>query len=708
MVALRAYLLTSQSPGDWDVTVHRDLETLNSEWNSLLGQNSNSSGVVHLGFGSIHPTNLEGLFAQHPGRVLVSEAAKWALPPGFKTSSRAIGHLELAEADFALPVYLGIEGWGYSVQDDELPEEQDIPESPASVNVQLLDVVGWLARLQEDEPAGVFQELISRKVTNDDEYLGARREMPEKLRDELDLARFNYLSRTLEPDDFEGLIYALPLFVLRRKIDDMGLSVRIKHVFGTNHIKVVEDLEKFRPIDLLGLTNFGRTSLRDLMVGLRLAVDEGPQTSPVLEEKANDRSLLENYRASTSALPANAREILAGRLGENGPRQTLEEVGTRLNVTRERIRQLEAKHISRIIEKYYWDDVIGLKLSALRENRTEPIYLELLEVEDPWFIGFEDNLEHLKWIIEYFTKDNPKSYFVIEAGGRRVVTTISEDSWGRMSKSFRDAILNGDYEGSPETEVLRLAESIAGSYGAPELGSLLLRQHSQIIYLSEPSNGGERTVTAVGSKVSTAIFSVLNEADRPLYYSEIARRVMEDHGVKTTERAVHGALPRSGGVLYSRGTYGLPHHLPIPEDLRESVRDFLEQVVITWPDERQWHSGELADLVAEDFPELGNDVNQYVIDRILERSGSLQYLGRHVWAYAPDQELTTGDRTNIATICEEILRDIGHPLSTVALIEEVKKRRGVGNLAQIHPRGGLVRTEDGNWALIDWEDDPIS
>ena len=52
-------------------------------------------------------------------------------------------------------------------------------------------------------------------------------------------------------------------------------------------------------------------------------------------------------------LKPREREVLKKRFGFEGPAQTLEEVGQNMNVTRERIRQIEAKAIRRLRHPTY-------------------------------------------------------------------------------------------------------------------------------------------------------------------------------------------------------------------------------------------------------------------------------------------------------------------------------------------------------------------
>ena len=71
--------------------------------------------------------------------------------------------------------------------------------------------------------------------------------------------------------------------------------------------------------------------------------------NPPLFEMVSQTILTDTIHEILAALPEREREVIRLRFGfEDGREYTLEEVGTRFNVTRERIRQIEAKAIRRL------------------------------------------------------------------------------------------------------------------------------------------------------------------------------------------------------------------------------------------------------------------------------------------------------------------------------------------------------------------------
>ena len=84
----------------------------------------------------------------------------------------------------------------------------------------------------------------------------------------------------------------------------------------------------------------GETTIGDLVAN---------DTSPLPEEEVGTAHLRKNARVLLGTLEGREREILVMRFGLDGaPEHTLEEIGAKMSLTRERIRQIEASALRRL------------------------------------------------------------------------------------------------------------------------------------------------------------------------------------------------------------------------------------------------------------------------------------------------------------------------------------------------------------------------
>lgn len=84
------------------------------------------------------------------------------------------------------------------------------------------------------------------------------------------------------------------------------------------------------------------------------------QTAPSPAEQASNSNLAANIASLLDELPERDRQILKYRFGmQDGEPRTLEEVGKLFNVTRERIRQIEAKALKKLRHPKYLERLSG-------------------------------------------------------------------------------------------------------------------------------------------------------------------------------------------------------------------------------------------------------------------------------------------------------------------------------------------------------------
>ena len=79
MLPLRAYLIVKGSSNNWNVTVHRDLDSIVTAWASTY-KNDKLTGVIHVGFTRSDTSefeNLINLFLRECAELKRKPVVKW-------------------------------------------------------------------------------------------------------------------------------------------------------------------------------------------------------------------------------------------------------------------------------------------------------------------------------------------------------------------------------------------------------------------------------------------------------------------------------------------------------------------------------------------------------------------------------------------------------------------------------------------------------
>lgn len=253
------------------------------------------------------------------------------------------------------------------------------------------------------------------------------------------------------------------------------------------------------------------------------------------------------------------REIISRRFGLDGKKQTLEEIGKLLDITRERVRQLEKAILVRLriasedgllpevaaAEKIIIRYLIESGRTARIDELAKKIYgREATEDECSVVCFLSSILTNLTMLSE-----NDRYYTTIgiaEYGDEReirkkidlVVQTIKDNGEAiSMDELFNrlDGYEHPDYIEAIAKSSKRLA-SLSGKWGLSKWSSV------------NPRN------------IRDKIFFVLTEAGKPMHFSEIAKAIAESNFSKknVTVQAIHNELikdPRF--VLIGRGIYAL-------------------------------------------------------------------------------------------------------------------------------------------------------
>ncbi|CCK76823.1 probable RNA polymerase sigma factor [Oleispira antarctica RB-8] len=579
------------------------------------------------------------------------------------------------------------------------------------------DYEDWLVDLEYEEPE-LLTELIPYGISNEQSYLSSAHKLERRCRDKIDMFRYQVMYRRIDSNNIEEFLKILPESIRRVDLSLLGLTVRILNVLKLQSISCLADLDGISLGSMMRWPNFGRKSANDIhniisseievlmdqvsMVSMELGVIESNSEVVVEEgedyviEKISAKPLKEHFENALSQLKEKHREVIEHRTGYHGRTKTLEEVGCLIGVTRERVRQIQKKYVEKIIEREFWDDCIAIKIGQMLIDRNEPLYLEMLEVEDKWFAGFMGNYSNLAAIIEMFSEAEIR---IIKINGANIVTRIKKDDWETGISQFRISLKDKAADGNwTRSDINMTFKSFLTGYGAEELLSLLWDQFSDSLQFSGESD--ENKLLGFGRTAEAAVRAVLVQAEKPLHYSEIAMRASAILGKAVDERRAHGAAPTQGGLLYGRGVYGLAHFNPVSERMCKNIILVVVQKIYDGPLNKQWHCNEIIAQLKAQFPALPGELDHYVLNIILGDSEKLVYLNRMVWARA-DSEQKIGDRIDMADAYVKILEDAGGPLKGSELRQRLQNIRGLGDTVQLQPNEYMLQIGPDFWGLLE-------
>ena len=793
MASLKLYLLVLSEDDPAKISVHRDLNTLESEWNNC--NRSNCVGIIHIGFFRPKPSKPDVLL-RHKGHILVTTAAKWALPEIYGSSKTIISELKLPNQ--TIPLHLLLKGIGYDLDEppahfevsieassgdmtiveaaQEVLADSDVPINKEEIfakmverglykfgvkkPVSVLDIElnkhtvgtkcsnpgpplftkfsdnryflidndlpaseGWLKSLSQENP-DLAEAARSYGIYNEHSYEVNRQNLSNNQQDELDVFRFHYHLPQIDRSDPQAVVGILPKSILESHVTSIDMPVRVLNVLRANGIRTISELSGVSSFEMLKWPNLGKKSITDLISSLinaaeRLTdlvkttkteisgipgINSDPPEQDELDEDSVSRQLelasaiplKTHFQQALDSLKEKDRRVIECRTGYNGQVMTLEAVGELIGLTRERIRQIQKRYVGRIIKREYWDDCIAYKIGQLLIDRTAPLYLEMLEIEDPWFRGFMGNYSHLASIIELFSKNEIR---VIKINGASVVTRIKADAWDYLVTNLRKSLKDKAEEGGWTRQDIEITLSTELSQnGAEELFPLLWGEfEGSLQFESEESDA---KLIGFGKSAEAAVSAVLARAEKPLHYSEIAERAAEIYGKPVSERLAHNASPRLGAKLYGRGVYGLPHHNPIPDRMCKNLQLIVAKMIQDGPLMKQWHCAEIISRLKKRFPALPVELDHYLLNIILENVENVSYLNRMVWARS-DSGQSADDRVDMADAFTRILEDNGGPLKGKELKDRLSQIRGVVENLQIQPNDRMIQIGPDFWGLID-------
>lgn len=746
MRLIRTYLLV-YTGNTWECSIHRDYETLYETWMKYYNTQQ-STGVIHVGINRPDIEAFKECVATYEGRMVLTESARWTFLPLSQCDPVSIGKVE------GIPLYIALNGWGYDIRTADLGLIQapptDINEEQHSVNDQeqgilllTIEALNLPVRAANCLAAANIS-LVGDLIKCTESYLT---KLPNfgagSLRDiNRALFKFNLtLSQTLDQNstDLHGFarplyffndgnqeLFKIPDWLSAAPLEKLNLQVRTSRALSKAGVNNIGDLEKFCSEMLLEIPNFGRTSLADLIQQLNFAIErssnsveflhglvDGENNPSISNPDASLRlgsafkklgSLSEVISSAISSLPENSKEIISARMGMPPLEpMTLQEVGEFVGVTRERIRQIEAKAMLRLGRDPVWADVLEEKLNNLLEDRTDPLPINGLSILDTWFTGVENIIAPLNYILKQkHILDHRFSIF--DVNGQLILSKLNQDEWVDALRLAMKILEDSAERKIRLSDAIYLVEELLPAKGR-ELRSELWVAAKRFAHFSAESVDDEPILVSYGRGADAMVEAVLIESDRPLHYSEIRECVEARYGKDIGIRRAHNSAAVVG-LSYGKGFYGLMKHCQLTSQEIALVREEIVDEICSGVINRQWSNAELMDVLHTRGVDFGDKLNIHILNVVLMGLNEITYLGRSVYQ-SSEVALNRPRRIDIRQAVVSLLMQAGRPMTNKEIKDNLKKDRGISDNFQIQPTGPLINVGAGLWGLIE-RDLPIN
>lgn len=288
-----------------------------------------------------------------------------------------------------------------------------------------------------------------------------------------------------------------------------------------------------------------------------------------------------------AVLDVRQKKVLTKRYGlDTGEEQTLAELGKAFNVTRERIRQIEASAIAAVRGKAkdgHLDMLVTSAMSHLQKTggvRREDHLLEELKA----FAGGKEMPVNFANQIRFLLEISGKIMYHREDDALNSHWHLAE-SHQQKAKDFLESLVSHLRDKKHETLHEKKFEQFFGEM--VELQKLEKEVARHYVHISKKFGSnlyGDFGLTEwpeVSPKVSRDwIYLILKKAMKPLHFNEIATEIRRLRPAKKTNtQTIHNELIKDRRfLLVGRGIYGLREHDALPAG---TIRDILLHILKT-------------------------------------------------------------------------------------------------------------------------------
>ena len=459
-------------------------------------------------------------------------------------------------------------------------------------------------------------------------------------------------------------------------LTDIELPARLRSYAKREGITTLGDLAKRSQLELVAAPNVGRASLAALPRVITQHLE-----SLVADGTAPDDERLESFKGAVEGLDPMLRIIATRRSGLGGDPVTLQELGDMFGVTRERIRQLEAK-VCEALGRHPWAKRATVRVAAALEGGAVS-FASL--ARDPWWATACERPAVVEFVVEQVLASD---VFVIELDAEywlsRIKASLVDSARSELLRAAEAIPLPGPFARF-EPLIAKAAEGLGPGIAQHLRNELRGRMRFDVRAGESPQDN----VLALGDTRNAEILALLRAAPEPLRVGDIQARPGGARVGRFPEEVIH----------FGRGTVGLRQHFPDFEKWREALVPDAVKLIATLGPERQWHCSELLDELREEH-EIPEWLTAFGLAALIKADGRLRYLGRLRVALPGSRD--NESRLFVHEALEEILAEAGEPVLRAELLQKLGKRLGASELSlqQVFTRPQFVRIDGERIGLL--------
>jgi hypothetical protein len=432
-------------------------------------------------------------------------------------------------------------------------------------------------------------------------------------------------------------------------LDEVPLTARLRNYMEREGLKTLAELAKRSAAELQDAPNLGRKSVKDLFEAVTSFRERAEARARLAQT-----GLLASWKGLLQEQEAVPRMVLTLRAGLGGRAEKLQQIGDTLGITRERVRQIEARLVESLGREGVWLRAVRARVDQALPGGAVP--LSLL-AGDPWWAGIVALPEALDYLGERIFGD-----------AIRVIDVDDVPYLARCSQETFDKAWS-DLERRAEQIALPAPVSAFGALVEPHrerigeaLAEVLRERLRSLLHIE--AEGDDPRVLGFGDNQVAAVMALLRASPAPLHADEIRERVGAGRRV-ALERLPEDAL------LLGHGLYGLTRHFPEWATWMERLVPAAVRLMEQDAPERQWLASELRAELLEQI-EIPAWLTDYHLSALLRRSGKVRYLGRHRVSVLDAPE--GGARVHFHDELLRILRDRSAPMPRQELVAELRRK----------------------------------